>query len=112
VTLKLEALPWQQFGLAHGVTRSISPDVLVDDNPHPAETAANSLEIKTGQREDPVHYRVRIEVTDAQFRNPPEGFMLRPGMRVAADIKLGRRSVLEYLINPITRIVNESLREP
>jgi HlyD family secretion protein len=38
--------------------------------------------------------------------------MLRPGMRVAADIKLGRRSVLEYLINPIARIVNESLREP
>jgi HlyD family secretion protein len=112
VTLKLEALPWQQFGLARGVTRSISPDVLVDDNPHPTETTANSLELKTGNQENPVHYRVRIDVTDAQFRSPPKGFMLRPGMRVAADIKLGRRSVLEYLINPIARIVNESLREP
>jgi hemolysin D len=112
VTLKLEALPWQQFGLAHGIARSISPDVLADDNQHANATGANSLELKADQRANPLHYRVRIDVTDAHFRNPPEGFMLRPGMRLAGDIKVGRRSVLEYLLNPITRVVDESLKEP
>jgi HlyD family secretion protein len=112
VTLKLEALPWQQFGLAHGIARSISPDVLADDNQSANATSGNSLEPKADQRSNPLHYRVRISVTDANFRNPPEGFMLRPGMRLTGDIKVGRRSILEYLLNPITRVVDESLKEP
>jgi len=33
-------------------------------------------------------------------------------MRVVADIKIGRRTILDYLLNPITRVINESLREP
>jgi HlyD family secretion protein len=112
VALKLEALPWQQFGLAHGIARSISPDVLADDNQHTTAGGVNVLDPKAEQRANPLHYRVRIDVTDANFRDPPEGFLLRPGMRLVADIKVGRRSVLEYLLNPITKVVNESLREP
>jgi hemolysin D len=111
VTLKLEALPWQQFGLAHGVVRSISPDVLEDDNPHET-TPTDSLALKTERGGSPVHYRVRVDVTDAKFRRPPDGFILRPGMRLSGDINVGRRSVLEYLLNPITRVIGESLREP
>ena len=34
------------------------------------------------------------------------------GMRLVGDIKVGRRSVLEYILNPITRVLDESLREP
>jgi hypothetical protein len=33
-------------------------------------------------------------------------------MRLIGDIKIGRRSVLGYVPNPITRVMNESLREP
>jgi hemolysin D len=33
-------------------------------------------------------------------------------MRVVADIKVGRRPILDYVLNPITRVINESLREP
>jgi HlyD family secretion protein len=112
VTLKLESLPWQQFGLAHGVTRSISPDVLTGDGAQQSGSASNQIQAADDQRTATVHYRVRIDVTDTNFRNPPEGFELRPGMRVNADIKVGRRSVLEYLLNPITRVLDESLREP
>ena len=39
-------------------------------------------------------------------------FALRPGMRVVSDIKIGRRSILDYVMNPITRVIGESLREP
>ena len=31
-TIKLEALPWQQFGLAYGVLKTLTPDTLTDDN--------------------------------------------------------------------------------
>jgi hemolysin D len=36
---------------------------------------------------------------------------LSPGMNVTAEIKTGRRRVIEYLLNPIERSANESLRE-
>jgi hypothetical protein len=42
----------------------------------------------------------------------PDVFAIRPGMRLTGDINIGRRSVLDYVLNPITRVINESLREP
>lgn len=112
VTLKLEALPWQQFGLAHGVLRSLSPDVLSDDNARETAAEMTAPGLRTEAHQSPIHYRARIEVTETHFRNLPTGFVLRPGMRLVGDVKVGRRSVLEYILNPITRVLDESLREP
>ena len=112
VTLKLEALPWQQFGIAYGRLLSLTPDVIADQNA--AETAENmnTPEMKGQMRQSAIHYRGRVEVSRTDFRNLPDGFALRPGMRLVGDVKVGRRSVLEYILNPITRVIDESLREP
>jgi hemolysin D len=111
-TIKLEALPWQQFGLAYGELKALTPDTLSDDNARETGEEGSSPELKTQARQSPTHYRARIQLRETKFRNPPEGFALRPGMRVVCDIKIGRRSILEYVLNPITRVIGESLREP
>jgi hemolysin D len=111
-TIKLEALPWQQFGLAYGELNALTPDTLSDDNARETGEEANSPELKTQAKQSPIHYRARFELRETRFRNLPAGFALRPGMRVVADIKVGRRAILEYVLNPITRVINESLREP
>ena len=36
---------------------------------------------------------------------------LAPGMNITAEIKTGKRRVIEYLLSPIQRAGNESLRE-
>jgi hemolysin D len=36
---------------------------------------------------------------------------LSPGMNVTAEIKTGKRRVIEFLMSPIQRAGNESLRE-
>jgi HlyD family secretion protein len=72
----------------------------------------SSPELKPAVRQSPLHFRGRVEVTKTDFRNLPDGFTLRPGLRLVSDIKVGRRSVLEYILNPITRVIDESLREP
>ena len=36
---------------------------------------------------------------------------LSPGMNVTAEIKTGRRRVIEYLLSPVQRAVNESMGE-
>ena len=112
VTLKFEALPWQQFGTAHGTLRSLTPDVLADENARESAESMSAPELKTQVRQSTIHYRGRVEVTEIKFRNLPEGFALQPGLRVVGDIKVGRRPVLEYILNPITRVIDESLREP
>jgi hemolysin D len=112
VTLKFEALPWQQFGLAHGTLRALTPDVLSDDNSRETSENMNAPGLKSQERESTIHYRGRIEINETRFRNLPDGFVLHPGLRLVADVKVGRRSVLEYILNPITRVINESLHEP
>ena len=61
---------------------------------------------------EPFELRKWLELRETRFRNLPDGFTLRPGMRVVADIKVGRRAILDYVVNPITRVIDESLREP
>jgi hemolysin D len=112
VTVKFEALPWQQFGLARGVLKTLAPDTEPDRSL--AETAADrvSAPLEPAARESPIHYRARVVLTRSELRNLPPGFVMRPGMRLVADIKIGRRSLLQYILNPITRIAGDSLREP
>ncbi len=112
VTIKLEALPWQQHGLAHGELKTLTPDTVEDRSPRETAEDMTAPGLKTQARQSPIHYRARIALTEEKFRNLPEGFELRPGMRLVADIKVGRRSLLHYVLNPITRVIDESMREP
>ena len=36
---------------------------------------------------------------------------LSPGMNVTAEIKTGRRRLIEYLLSPVQRLAGESLKE-
>ncbi len=36
---------------------------------------------------------------------------LSPGMSITAEIKTGTRRVIEFLISPIKKVINESARE-
>jgi len=111
-TIKLEALPWQQYGLAYGELTALTPDALSDDNARETGEEGASGELKTQTKQSAIHYRARLELRETRFRNLPDGFALRPGMRVVTDIKVGRRAILDYVLNPITRVIDESLREP
>jgi hemolysin D len=112
VTLKFEALPWQQYGLAYGRLQSLTPDTLEDDSARETAEDMTAPGMKQQARQSPIHYRARIAITETKFRNLPQDFAIRPGMRLTADVKIGRRAVLDYVLNPITRVIDESLREP
>ncbi len=46
------------------------------------------------------------------LRDVPKDFRLIPGMTTTAEIVIGRRTVISYLLDPIVRLFDESLREP
>ena len=112
VTIKFEALPWQQYGLVDGVLKSLTPDTIEDDSARETAEDMAAPALKTQIRQSSIHYRARVTLTEMKLRNLPPGFKLRPGMRLVADVKIGRRSILRYVLNPLTRVLDESLHEP
>jgi hemolysin D len=112
VTIKFEALPWQQYGLAHGVLKTLTPDTIEDQSARETAEDMTALGLKSQVRASPIHYRAQVALTETKLRNLPPEFELRPGMRLVADIRIGRRSILHYVLNPLTRVIDESLHEP
>lgn len=57
------------------------------------------------------YYLARVEVTPEGVAKL-EGRELRPGMSVDVVIRTGQRSFMKYLMDPVTRRLFESLKEP
>jgi HlyD family secretion protein len=53
-----------------------------------------------------------VELTSTKLEAMPTGSKLIPGMTMAAEIKVGTRSIISYFLNPLTRGLSESIREP
>jgi hemolysin D len=106
VRVKLDAFPFQRHDTLPGKVRVISEDAFSHANQEIKKDA-------TPEQEPPdAFYRSRIVLLSASLRNVPEGFRLMPGMKVRAEIKVGRRSVISYFLYPVIRALDESLREP
>ena len=59
-----------------------------------------------------VFYRSRITLDRVALHDVPEGFRLIPGMPVTADIKVGKRTVLQYLLGLMMPVAKEGMGEP
>ncbi len=66
----------------------------------------------SGQDAPGAVHRGRVVLDDLHLRNMPEGAHLVPGMTVSAEIKVGKRSIMSFFLSPLTKGLNESLREP
>ncbi len=98
VRVKLESYPFQRFGTANGVLTEISPDSIAQKDGE-------------GERTHMV-YRAQVRLTDPPGELAARGIRLKPGLVASAEIKTGRRTVASYILDPVLRIADESLREP
>jgi len=96
VSVKIDALPFQQFGDLAGTLVYISDD-----------TVEESLQGESG-----AYYRGRVHVEDSEIMGLPEEFDLTPGMLATADLKVGKRRLITYFTNPILRSLSSAMREP
>jgi hypothetical protein len=58
-----------------------------------------------------LNYSARISLDRAQMRIDNRTVNLSPGMAVTVEIKTGSRMILSYLLSPLLRYQQESLRE-
>ena len=59
----------------------------------------------------PLAYRTVIALGEQALEADGERFSLSPGMQVGAEIHLGTRSILEYLLSPVQRAFHEAAQE-
>lgn len=96
--IKLDAYPFQQHGTLDAKLRTISEDAFRHD-------------VESGAVKD-AYYLSRISLTNKRLKKMPDNAKLLPGMTLTAEILVGKRSVMSYILWPLTKAMNESLREP
>jgi hemolysin D len=99
VHLKLDAFPFQKHGSLEGRLRTISED-------------AFRREVTASPAGMDAFYMSRISFGDAKLKKMTEKSRLLPGMTLSAEIVVGKRTVMSYLLWPLTKAMDESIREP
>ncbi|OUJ01479.1 HlyD family type I secretion periplasmic adaptor subunit [Acetobacter cibinongensis] len=103
--VKFATFPYQQYGGADAVVRTISADSFI----------ANEDSQQSGVTPDATgksFYRVRMKIDRYTLHGVPSFFHPQPGMPVSADIKVGKRTIMQYLLNNFMPLMSNGMREP
>ncbi len=116
VDVKFQTFPSVEFGDGHGSVRLVSTDSFLTGSQNAnagtsAGTTSNS--VFTGQTPTSAYfYDVRVTLDRLALKHVARDTRIVPGMPVTADIKVGDRTIWEYLLEKVLPIVSEGMREP
>jgi hemolysin D len=111
--IKIDTFNFTRYGLLHGEVLSVSQDAVIRErqqdraNDRTSPTQNETSEPK-GQE---LNYSARISLDRTMMQIDDKLVNLSPGMAVTVEIKTGSRTVLSYLLSPLLRYRQESLRE-
>jgi hemolysin D len=108
VDIKFETFPYTQYGLAHGVVRLVSADSFSLQEEQRNPTGSAPVEQTIG----PVWYRGRITLDEINLHGTPTNFHLVPGMPIQADIRIGKQTIMSYMLGRFVPLATEGMREP
>ncbi len=92
VEVKLEAFPFTKYGVIPGTLEAISTDAVQDEQKGLIYQARISMDART----------IRVGANDVA---------LVPGMVAMAEVKTGSRRLIEFIMSPLLRYRDESMRE-
>ncbi len=114
VEIKVEAFPYTHYGLIRGhvaqVSRDAQPDPELTQQTR-AGTQGLSETPDALRRSGSLVYVARIEMDDPALTVDGKRTPVEPGMAITAEIKTGKRTVLDYILSPIARATHDALRE-
>nr|WP_244749083.1 HlyD family type I secretion periplasmic adaptor subunit [Methylobacterium indicum] len=103
VRVKLEAFPFTEYGLVPGLVEGISRDAI-----DLAQSATPQQDDKGRPLQSGLVYAARIRLLQTSFRVRGRDQPFGPGLSVQAEIKTGERPIIQYLLSPITRSLDEA----
>ncbi|WP_149196646.1 HlyD family type I secretion periplasmic adaptor subunit, partial [Luteimonas suaedae] len=92
VEVKLEAYPFTRYGVVDGVVEHVGRDAVQTEK-------------------DGLLYPARIRLTQDWIEIGGRRTPLAPGLSATAEIKTGDRRIIEYLLSPLSRRLQEAGRE-
>lgn len=107
VRVKLEAFPFTDYGIVEGVIESISRDAITPEAPQQGQEGGNPRAAPAAGLVYSARIRLLRNHVMIGTRRQPFG----PGMSVTAEIKTGRRRIIQYLLSPISQAMDEAGRE-
>lgn len=93
VSVKIDTYDYSVYGALDGKILDISPDSINEPSAQANGVPQN-------------FYRVKIKVIQDASNERQKNIVLKPGMTAAADIQVGQRSILIYLMKPIVKTLN------
>jgi len=111
--IKVDTFSFTRYGLLQGEVLSVSQDAILRDRRQDRAddrglgTPHDTSEPK-GQE---LNYSARISLDRSQMQIDDRLVNLSPGMAVTVEIKTGSRRILNYLLSPLLRYRQETLRE-
>ena len=111
--IKIDTFNFTRYGLLHGQLLSVSQDAVVRDRQQERSDdrglgTQNDTSEPKGQE---LNYSARISLDRTQMQIDDRMVNLSPGMAVTVEIKTGSRTMLSYLLSPLLRYRQETLRE-
>jgi hemolysin D len=112
--IKVDAFNFNRYGLIEGKVVSVSPDAIARDKPadkgksNQDADAENESSEPTDQQ---LVYAARVSLDRAQMQVEDRLVNLSPGMAVTVEIRTGSRTIISYLLSPLLKFKQESLRE-
>lgn len=98
--VKLAAYPFQRHGVIDGTVIHVAPDAS-DQRPDAGGGAVTSVG----------GYRAKVRLASTRIGDGEGAQELRTGLLAQVEIMLGTRSVLEYMLSPLQKVVLEAGRE-
>lgn len=105
--LKLAAFQFQKYGMAQGKVAQVSADATEAPNPNTRSGGLVGRDRPAGA----LAFRALIDLESQVLENDGRRYALVPGMQVVAEVNLGTRTVLEYLVSPLRKAFHEAARE-
>jgi len=105
VKLKFAAFPFQKYGMIQGTVEHVSADA-ADGN-----TPDAGVRDDKGRSRQPLLYKALVRLKDMHLEMDHQRFPVSAGMQTNAEIWLGDRTVMEYLLSPVRRAWHEAGRE-
>ena len=103
VKLKFAAFPFQKYGMVEGTVEHVSADA--------ADNNTGNSQTDPAKKNQPLVYKALVALQRMNLEMDGERFILSAGMQTNAEIRLGDRTVMEYLLSPVRKAWHEAGRE-
>jgi hemolysin D len=116
--IKIDTFNFTKYGLLHGKVLGVSQDAILRDKPTAGAGGPSTSDRQppqSGRTSEPpgqeLLYAARVSLDRTRMQIDDRMVDLSPGMAVTVEIKTGQRRIIEFLLAPLLRYKQESLRE-